>query len=153
MPEGTCWADQAAATREACTAQSTAEESGEDGTAAGKAACVTMAEACLTCPAGCQAAIDTYYKDCDGIEGWDATKADTKTAVERLNCDGAATSAPVLFVIAAAVSLDNPLPADGAPCGSARAVRLTRCGALTGCQPPPQLRESDILEALDPATS
>ena len=92
--------------RDACTAQSSAEASGA-GTAAGKAACVTMAEACLTCPTGCQIAIDAFYADCDGTPGWDALKADTKTAMGRLNCDGAAASAPALFVLAAAVSPPN----------------------------------------------
>ena len=86
--------------RDACTAQSTAEAMGGDGTAEGKQACVTMAEACLTCPTGCQEAIDKMYADCDGTPNWETTKADLKIAYGRLNCGGAAKSVPVLFVLA-----------------------------------------------------
>ena len=98
--------------REACTAQSDAEAQvpSQPGTAAGKQACVTMAEACLTCPTGCQEAIDKYYADCDGTPDWETTKADQAIAFGRLNCGGAAKSVPVLFVLAAAVSLVNLQP-------------------------------------------
>ena len=71
---------------------------------AGVTACATMGQACLTCPAGCQDAVDTAYATCDGEEGWDAYKGTVKTNVERAGCGAAATSTPVLFVLTAAVS-------------------------------------------------
>jgi hypothetical protein len=77
---------------------------GATSTPAGVTACATMGQACLTCPAGCQDAIDTAYATCDGEEGWDAYKGELKTNVERAGCGAAAASTPVLFVLTAAVS-------------------------------------------------
>ena len=47
------------------------------------------------------------YADCDGVDGWEATKVTTKASVQLTGCDGAAASAPALFVLAAAVSPPN----------------------------------------------
>jgi hypothetical protein len=99
--ETTCWAADTSAARTACDAEIAA---GATSTPAGVTACETMGQACLTCPAGCQAAIDTMYADCDGEDGWDAYKPEAKSNSERAGCGAAATSTPVLFVLTAAVS-------------------------------------------------
>ena len=58
-----------------------------------------------TCPAGCQAAIDTLYSECGGCESddgaWDDGNEDMKKMVETIGCAGAAQTAPLFAVLAA----------------------------------------------------
>jgi hypothetical protein len=108
--ELSCWQSQPQADKDGCSGATTTT-------------CVKMGIACLTCPAGCQATIDTMYADCDGVDGWEATKVTTKASVQLTGCDGAAASAPALFVLAAAVSPPN-IRGAGRARGSARTARL-----------------------------
>jgi hypothetical protein len=119
--ELSCWQSQPQADRDGCSGATTTT-------------CVKMGIACLTCPAGCQATIDTMYADCDGVDGWEATKVTTKASVQLTGCDGAAASAPALFVLAAAVSPPNLEPEPGEP------VAQHELPARAGRQPLPQLR-------------
>ena len=66
-------------------------------------------DACLTCPEGCQALIDTVYSTCNCAEDVmsQASLPRYKATAEKFNCGGATGTAPTLVVVALAAAANH----------------------------------------------